>query len=94
MLLLAFVMLIVTNAMQAWHLRYLGRGDLRLMPAIRDASRTQPRMACRRSAAGRSRAASCSALVLLLTVLFLVAPLVLIVVVGASQRASACSRAT
>ena len=28
MLLMAFVMLIVTNAVQAWHLRYLGRGDV------------------------------------------------------------------
>jgi sulfate transport system permease protein len=27
MLLMAFIMLILTNAVQAWHLRYLGRGD-------------------------------------------------------------------
>ena len=27
MLAMAFIMLIVTNVIQAWHLRYVGRGD-------------------------------------------------------------------
>ncbi|CKY22662.1 sulfate/thiosulfate transporter subunit [Mycobacterium tuberculosis] len=28
MLLMAFAMLIVTNAVQTWHLRYVGRGEV------------------------------------------------------------------